>query len=41
MAFSMKDRPVSSGSTVLNSATERTRTASPSMAWSSLSLPAL
>jgi len=32
MAFSMNDRPVSSGSMVLNSATERTRTVSPSMA---------
>src|SRR5690606_38429845 len=41
MAFSMNDRPVSSGSTWLNSPIERTRTASPSMAWSSLSLPAL
>src|SRR5690606_7397155 len=41
MAFSTNDRPVSSGSTWLNSPIERTRTASPSMACSSLSLPAL
>src|SRR3990167_5369291 len=41
MAFSINDRPVSSGSTMENSPTERTRTLLPSMACSSLSLPAL
>jgi hypothetical protein len=41
MAFSTNDRPVSSGSTWLNSPIERSCTESPSMAWSSLSLPAL
>src|SRR3989338_6360349 len=41
MAFSINDKPVSSGSTMENSPTERTCTLLPSMACSSLSLPAL
>ena len=41
MALSTNESPVSSGSNWLNSTIERNCTESPSMAWSSLSLPAL